>query len=63
MKNPNSQTRAGAFRVTETATLASPVSATRCPRPTKGNRNRFFLSPLTNAVEPLRILKGQIEHG
>jgi hypothetical protein len=63
MKNPNSASGAGAFRVTETATFASPVSATRPASPATETEQRFIWSPLTHSVEPLRIIKGQVKHG
>ena len=63
MKNPNSAHGAGAFRVTSTATFASPIDATDAPSPTSRNERRYYWSNKTNACEPLRIRKGAIEHG
>lgn len=63
MKNPNSARGAGAFRVTATATVASPVSATRRPSPARATDRRYYWSTLTHSVEPLRIIKGQLTHG
>lgn len=63
MKNPNSKRGVGAFPVTSTATLASPVDATGCPAPTRQNERRYYWSPLSHSVERVIVRKGRIEHG
>ena len=62
MKNPNSARGAGAFRVTSTATVASPVDAMRGRGHASPPDRRFRWCAASNSVEPLKIRKGMIEH-
>lgn len=59
MKSPNSQARAGAFRMTSTATLNSPVDAMRGHGPASPER-RFRWCTLSHSVQPLKIRKGTL---
>lgn len=61
MKNPNSAFGVGAFPVTETATLASPVSLT-VGLPQSSPHRRFRWCPMSNSVERLTIVKGAVAH-
>jgi hypothetical protein len=62
MKNPNSASGAGAFRVTSTATLNSTIDATTpLPRPTP-NEQRFRWCGLSNSVQPISMSKGRITY-
>ena len=63
MKNPNSASGAGAFRVTSTATLTSPVDATFGHAFATEIGRRFRWCNLSNSVQPITIRKGAIEHG
>lgn len=62
MKNPNSVQGARAFRVTSTATFASPVDATSRLISATQNEMRFRWCSLSNSVQPVSIRKGCIEH-
>ena len=63
MKNPNSASGAGAFRVTSTATLNNPVDATEpTPSATRFER-RYRWCDLSNSVQPLTLRKGCIDYG
>ncbi len=59
MKNPNSAGGAGAFRVTSTATVASPVDAT-CGTVHASPEARFYWDRLSNSVQPLELRKGRL---
>ncbi|SDJ16419.1 hypothetical protein SAMN05421850_109125 [Lutimaribacter saemankumensis] len=63
MKNPNSASGVGAFRVTSTATLNSSVDAMKGLTHATKNEQRFRWCDRSNSVQPLRIRKGEIEHG
>ena len=63
MKNPNSARGAEAFRVTSTATVASSIDAMMGTVHATKNERRFRWCGLSNSVQPLRIRKGQVEHG
>ena len=61
MKNPNSVAGAGAFRMTETATVGSSVDAMRGrSRATPDRRYRWC--NLSNSVQPIAIRKGRIDY-
>lgn len=62
MKDPNSASGAGAFRVTSTATFASPVDATSGLSPATPSEHGFRWCTLTNAVQPLKLRRGCIAH-
>ena len=55
MKNPNLASGAGAFRVTSTATVASPVDATCGTLHASPTEARFYWDRLSNSVQPLPI--------
>lgn len=62
MKNPNSAGGAGAFRVTSTATVASPVDATCGTVHASPAQARFYWDRSSNSIEPLQIHMGRVRH-
>ena len=62
MKNPNSARGAGAFRVTSTATLASPVDATFGTPHASPTGARFYWDRLSNSVQPWTFKLGRTWH-
>lgn len=62
MKNPNSASGAGAFRVTSTATLNSSVDATSRPCPATHFERRFRWCGLSNSVQTLKLRNGGIDY-
>lgn len=62
MKNPNSARGAGAFRVTSTATVASPVDATCGAVHASPTNARFYWDRLSNSVQPLTLRLGRISY-
>ena len=63
MKNPNSASGAGAFRVTSTATLNSSIDATARPPTATDFERRFRWCEHSNSVQPLTLRKGRIDYG
>lgn len=62
MKNPNSASGAGAFRVTSTATFASPVDDTFGTVHASQTDTRFYWDRLSNSVQPLALRFGRVWH-
>lgn len=62
MKNPNSASGAGAFRVTSTATLNSSVDATSSPQRATQNEQRFRWCGLSNSVQSTTFRIGRINN-
>lgn len=62
MKNPNSARGAGAFRVTSTATFASPVDATRGTVQASNSDARFYWDRGSNSYERLSLHLGRVCH-
>jgi hypothetical protein len=63
MKNPSTANGTGAFRVTSTATLTSPVDDTCGTLPATLSGVRFFWDRASNSVQPWPIQQGRIRHG
>jgi hypothetical protein len=63
MKNPSTTNGAGAFRVTSTATFASPVDAMRAPVHASNSDARFYWDRDSNSVQPLTAAMGRVRHG
>lgn len=59
MKNPSTKSGAGAFRVTSTATFASPVDAMRAPIRASKSAARFYWDRESNSVQPLTLAMGK----
>lgn len=62
MKRPDSARGAEAFRVTSTATFASPVDATSTLPPTSLTERWFCWCTRSNSVQPLELSKGSDAH-
>lgn len=62
MKNPNSAGGAGAFRVTSTATVASPVDATCGTVHASPTEARFYWDRRSNSCERFAIQRGRACH-
>lgn len=62
MKNPNPHQGAGAFPVTSTATLASPVDDTWGLGRATPSGPRFRWCNASNSIQPIKIRKGCITH-
>ncbi len=62
MKSPNTAGGAGAFRVTSTATVASPVDATCGTAHATPSEARFYWDRLSNSVQPLTLHLGRVCH-
>lgn len=62
MKNPNSARGAGAFRVTSTATVASPVDATCSTVYASPTEVRFYWDRHSNSVQTLILHLGSVRY-
>lgn len=62
MKNPNTACGAGAFRVTSTATVASPVDATCGTVHASPTAARFYWDRFSHSVQPVTLRLGGIWH-
>jgi hypothetical protein len=62
MENPSTANGTGAFRVTSTATLTSPVDDTRGTSPATFSGVRFFWDRSTNSVQPWAIHDGRVRN-
>ncbi len=60
MENPSTARGAGAFRVTSTATFASPVDDTHGPVRATKSETRFYWDRRSNSVQPLMLHGGRI---
>lgn len=62
MENPSTARGAGAFRVTSTATFASPVDATCGPVRATKSETRFYWDRRSNSVQRLTRHLGRVWH-
>ena len=61
MKNPKPREGKGAFRMSFTDTLGSNVNATKAPFFANEIGTRFRWCPLSNSIERIRIIKGEVQ--
>jgi len=61
MKHPRPREGKGAFLMSFTDTLGSNVNATKAPSKAIGNGTRFRWCPLSNSIERIRIIKGEVQ--
>ena len=62
MKNPNSASGAGAFRVTSTATVVRATDDTSGTAHASPTEARFYWDRLSNSVQPLTLHLGRVRY-